>query len=368
MESTTRRDFILGLVFFGTLALLLYYTIVLTGFSFNPKTNLMAWFPDARGLKEGDAVHVAGRPTGTVRDVILDYQRPEHARIGVSMEFEEPPQLREGYTMSIVEYSALGGRVVEIDPGPPGARPIGEGVELTGSAEPGVMEMMRQFVEENREDFRASLASLRKNLDEIAAGTGLLGALIHDPGMRDDLESTLADLRGIADDVRAGKGALGALIADEPTRERLLKLIDDAGASMADIREVARSAREGEGLIGALLNDPQLKDDAARLIENLELTSERLREFADNAAQGQGLLGRLLYDEQLALDASAFMADVAEVARRLKEGEGSLGQLMAKDEAYDGLLEAIRSLNAQLEDARESQPISSFAGMLFGAF
>lgn len=368
MESTTRRDFILGLVFFGTLALLLYYTIVLTGFSLNPKTSLMAWFPDARGLKEGDAVHVAGRPTGTVRDVILDYQRPEQTRIGVTMEFAEPPQLREGYTMSIVEYSALGGRVVEIDPGPPGARPIGEAVELKGSAEPGVMEVVRQLVEENREDLRASLSSLRKSLDEIAAGTGLLGALVNDASMREDLDRTLSDLSGIADDLRAGKGALGALIADEPTRERMLKLIDDAGASMADIREVARSAREGEGLIGALLNDPQLKDDATRLLENLEITSERLREFTDNASAGQGLLGRLLYDEQLALDASAFMDDLAEVARRLKEGEGSLGQLMAKDEAYDGFLEAIRSLNAQLEDARESQPISSFAGMLFGAF
>jgi phospholipid/cholesterol/gamma-HCH transport system substrate-binding protein len=368
MESNTRRDFILGIVFFGTLALLLYYTIVLTGFSLNPKTSLMAWFPDARGLKEGDAVHVAGRPTGTVRDVILDYERPEETRIGVTMEFAEPPQLREGYTMAIVEYSALGGRVVEIDPGPPGARPIGAGVELSGSAEPGALEVLRELVEENREDLRAALSSLRTSLDDITAGKGLLGALINDTSMRDDLDRTLADLRGIADDVRAGKGALGALIADEPTRERMLKLLDDAGAAMTDIREVANAAREGEGLLGALLNDPQMKEDASRLLENLEITSERLREFADNTAQSQGLLGRLLYDEELAMDASAFMDDLAEVARRLKEGEGSLGQLMAKDEAYDGFLEAIRSLNAQLEDARESQPISSFAGMLFGAF
>lgn len=368
MESTTRRDFILGLVFFGTLALLLYYTIVLTGFSFNPKTRLVAWFPDARGLKEGDAVHVAGRPTGTVREVTLSYERPENIRIGVTMEFSEPPQLREGYSMSIVEYSALGGRVVEIDPGAPGARPVSASAELTGTAEPGALEVLRDLVEENREDLRASLSSLRQALDDVAAGNGLLGALVNDSSMRDDVDRTLADLRAVADDLRAGKGALGALLADEATRERMLKLIEDAGAAMSDIREVAKTAREGEGLLGALLNDPQMKEDATRLLENLESTSVRLKEFADGASRGEGLLGRLLYDEELASDASTFMDDLAEVARRLKDGEGSLGRLMAKDEAYDGFLQAIRSLNAQLEDAREAQPISSFAGMLFGAF
>lgn len=368
MDSTTRRDFILGLVFFGTLALLLYYTIVLTGFTLNPKTNLVAWFPDARGLKEGDAVHVAGRPTGTVREVILDYERPAEVRIGVTMEFSEPPQLREGYSMSIVEYSALGGRVVEIDPGAPGSRAVNASAELVGTAEPGALEVLRDLVEENREDLRAALSSMRQALDNIAAGKGLLGGLINDPGMRENVESALADVRGLVADVRAGKGALGALIADEPTRERMISLIEDAGAAMSDIREVAKSANEGEGLLGMLLNDPKMRDEATRLMENLEITSSRLREFTDDAAQGKGLLGRVLYDEKLAADASDFLDNLAEVTRRLKDGEGSLGRLMAKDEAYDGFLQAIRSLNAQLEDAREAQPISSFAGMLFGAF
>lgn len=368
MESNSRRDFILGVVFFGTLALLLYYTIVLTGFTFHEKAELVGWFPDARGLKEGDAVHVAGRPTGTVRDVVLDDGRPTEVRIGVTMEFEEPPLLHEDYTMSIVEYSALGGRVVEIDPGTQSSPALGPDVMLVGTAEAGAMEMLRDLVAENREDLRASLASLRQSMDDIAAGKGLLGAFISDTGMRDDFDQTLAELRGVVDDVRAGKGALGALLSDEPTRERMLKLIEDAGEAMTDIRGVAQSAREGEGLLGALLNDPEMKEDAKALIENLEITSNRLREFTDGAANGEGLLGRLLYDDQLAEDASVFMDDLAEVARRLKDGEGSLGRLMAKDEAYDELLEALKSLNAQLEDAREAQPISTFAGMLFGAF
>jgi phospholipid/cholesterol/gamma-HCH transport system substrate-binding protein len=367
-HSTNRRDFLLGMVFFGSLALLLYYTIVLTGFSFQPKTMLTAWFPDARGLKEGDAVHVAGRPTGTVRDVMLDYERAQDRRIGVVMEFAEEPRLRDGYTMRIAEFTALGGRVIEIDPGPPGGRPVSPNAELVGFSSPSALELLREMVDENRENFHKTVANLREVTDDIVGGKGVLGALVSDADLRKDLETTLADLRGIAEDVRAGKGALGALISDPATRERVVNLIEDAGTAMTDIREVARTAREGEGLLGALLNDPQMRDDATRLLENLDATAARLRDFADGAAEGKGLLGRLLQDEVLADDATEFLDNLAEVSRRLKDGEGSLGRLMAKEEAYDELIKALRSLNTQLEDAREAQPVSTFAGMLFGNF
>lgn len=368
MESSSRRDFLLGLVFFGSLALLLYYTIVLTGFSFREKTELVGWFPDARGLKEGDAVHVAGRPTGTVRAVDIDYDRPTDRWIRVDMEFEEQPRLREGYAMRIAEFSALGGRVVEIDPGPPGSRPVAAGAELIGTSSQPALDALRELVEENRDNLREAIANLRTATDDIVAGKGLLGAFVSDQGMRDDLDRTLEDLRALVADVRAGKGALGALVADDQTRERTVSLIEDAAAAMDDVREVARMAREGEGLIGALLNDSQMKDDAARLLENLEAASERLKSFAEDAAAGKGLLGAVLNDEELAADASSFLSDLAEVSRRLRDGEGSLGRLLAQDEAYDELLKALKSLNAQLEDAREAQPVSTFAGMLLGSF
>lgn len=367
-KSNRSRDFLLGMVFFGALALLLYYTIVLTGFSFHAKTMLVGWFPDARGLKEGDAVHVAGRPAGTVREVTLDYDRPQDRRIGVVMEFQEPPRLRDGYAMRITEFTALGGRVVEIDPGPPGARPVADSAELVGVSDPPALQSLRDLLDENREDLRATISNLRKATDDVVSGKGIIGALVSDEGMRKDLDRTLSDLRAMAEDVRNGKGTLGALLHDEAMRDRVSKLIDDTGSAMADIREVARQAREGEGLLGALLNDSQMKDDASRLLENLDATAKRLRDFADDATDGKGLLGRIVRDEALAENAASFLDNLAEVSRRLKDGEGSLGRLMAKDEAYDQLLQALKSLNAQLEDAREAQPISTFAGMLFGSF
>ena len=53
-SSNTRRDFTLGLVFFGAMAMLLYYTIVLTGFSLQEKTYVEAWFAEGARLQTGD--------------------------------------------------------------------------------------------------------------------------------------------------------------------------------------------------------------------------------------------------------------------------------------------------------------------------
>ena len=118
MEKNARRDFALGLVFFGAISLLLYYTIVLTGFSFREKSGLKVWFSNASGLKEGDLVLVAGRQTGTVTGVEYFDQKPDDRRIGVDLEFGKPVTLHRGYRIRISEFTVLGGRVVEIDPGP----------------------------------------------------------------------------------------------------------------------------------------------------------------------------------------------------------------------------------------------------------
>ncbi len=368
MEPNARRDFLLGLVFFGTLALLLYYTIVLTGFSLKPKTELVGWFPDARGLKDGDPVFVAGRDSGTVRDVELRLDKPVDRRIGVRMEFRGDIQLRRGYVMRIAEYSALGGRVVLIDPGPPTAPPLPPDAELLGQSDPPALESLRDLVEENRDDFRELIGNLRAVSDDLASGKGLLGALVSDSGMRDEVATALERIGGVAQDLREGKGALGALVSEPETRDQLLSILDATATTLQDFDELARDIREGEGIFGALISDPTMREDFASLLDNLDQASASLVDFADEAAEGKGLLGRLVKDSELADQAQRLLDDLAETARRLREGEGSMGRLLADDDAYQELLRALQSLNRQLEDAREAQPVTSFAGMLFGSF
>lgn len=369
MDSTRSRDFTLGLVFFGGLALLLYYTVVLTGFSLKEKILLQAYFPDARGLKNGDAVLVAGRPIGAVREVEYYDDRPFATRIGVSMEFEEVPKLHEGYSMRISEFTVLGGRVVEIDPGPGEAPLVAAGAELVGTIDASALESLNAMIAENRDGVRRMIDNLALASTNLVEGRGALGALLNDEELRGQLDQAMVDVSGLLADLREGKGAVGALLSDEATRERVIALVEDAGLAAGDLREVLGAARDGEGLIGALLNDPTMREDAQSLLDNLSQASERLELILTDAQEGgAGLLGTLISDPALADDATELMANLSEVSRRLREGEGSLGRLLSEEEAYEGLVQALRSLNGQLEDAREAQPISTFTQLLFGNF
>ena len=94
-SSSPKKDFILGLFFFGGIGALLYSTVVLTGFSLDARPVLEVRFADAAGLREGDAVLVSGRHAGSVLAVRWLPEEAPDRRIGVDLELEDPLILTE---------------------------------------------------------------------------------------------------------------------------------------------------------------------------------------------------------------------------------------------------------------------------------
>ena len=123
------------------------------------------------------------------------------------------------------------------------------------------------------------------------------------------------------------------------------------------------------GILGAMLNNADLKDKGIALIDSLADTGSSIEEIVADAREGRsGLLGKLLGDDTLAQEFRDLVAHLKVVTARLENGEGSIGKLLAEDDAYTELMKSLRSLNGQLEDAREAQPVSTFTQMLFGRF
>jgi len=365
-SSNTRRDFALGVVFFGALAMLLYYTIVLTGFSLNEKSYLQAWFPDAAGLKEGDAVLVAGMQTGTVREVSYHDDRAADRRIQVRMEFEQPISLRPGYIIQISEFTVLGGRVIEIDPGNGDAGRLPNDTELIGTVEESAIAALGALVTDNRDKVDQIIENLRKSSEDLAEGRGPLGALLNDETLRSEVEAFIGAAGDLARDIEGGKGVLGLLFSDEEARQQLETMIADGTTAVARIQEIATQVASGEGLAGSVIFDETLESDALALIADLRASAGELRLAMEGANRGDGLLGAILTDPTLAEDAAAFLANLRTVSDRLEAGEGALGKLLTEEVAYDELVKSLRLLTATLEDLREAQPVSSFAGLLFG--
>ncbi len=360
------RDFLLGLFFFGTIAALIYYTVILTGFSFGEKSFLDVSFPNANGLKEGDAVLISGHQAGAVRTVAFREDFPQEERILVSLELDAPLQLRQGYQILISEFTMLGGRVIEIDPGAFGSPELPPGTPLRGTVGFSALAALGEFVGENRDEVRALITNLRQVSDDLAQGKGVLGSLVGDQQMRDDLAEVLTKAQAIMEDVSEGRGTLGMLIEDEVVRDRIVNLISDGAVAMIDLRQIAEDLSAGRGTFGALIADETMREDMVELAANLRLGSAQIRAMLDDAAAGKGLLGKVAADEGMAEDAAEFLDHLARMTRDLRSGQGSVGKLLSEEEAYEQIMIALRTLNAQLEDAREAQPVSTFAQMLFG--
>lgn len=366
-QSHSKRDFALGVVFFGALALLLYYTIVLTGFSLEEKHYKEAWFANASGLKEGDAILVAGRQTGTVRAVSYHDRRPEDRRIAVGMEFEEPITLHRGYSIRISEFTVLGGRVIEIDPGPSSAPVLREDAELVGSVGTSAIAALGELVADNREAVDEIIENLRVSSRALKDGQGPLGAMLMDEKLKAEVEEFIQTAGDLARDVQAGQGIVGLLTTDEEARDHLARMLADGSEVFDLLSEISKQISQGGGLAGALIYDEQMRANTAQILSDLRQSTTTLRATIEDANSGRGLLGAVLTDPDLARDASQLLADLAAVSNRLIEGEGTVGKLLSEEVAYDELMKALDLLTDALEDVREGQPVSSFTGMLFGS-
>ena len=138
----TRRDTLLGLVFFGTLAFLLWATVNLTDLSLAGVPPLVVYFPDAGSAETGTNVMVLGKKVGKVSAIDVIYQRPE-LPVRMTLSLREPVPLKENAIIELRDSGMLGGKQIYIDPGR-GAS-MAETVELHGRVQKGAFDRIGDF-------------------------------------------------------------------------------------------------------------------------------------------------------------------------------------------------------------------------------
>lgn len=427
---TASKQFLLGLVFLSALAILGYYTLFLTEFRlFGEVYPMTVHFPEAGGLRQGDAVLVAGIRDGKVSALTYDPAAPDDRRVTVTLALDQRVELRQDHSIEIASATVLGGNVVRIDPGSYDSAPLPADTPLFGRVAPDALEGLSQLVGDNREridriladvelaagDFQAVLAGVRN-------GQGLLGRVMTDPQLAQDgsqaierVSGTFDNLQQLTDRVLAGEGVIGKLFTDQDlveATERLahnlaevsdeLKLITsdvsegrgmighmltdekagvDLSASVASLRGIVEKINAGDGTLGRLVTDDTLARNVTAVSQRLadgEGTIGKL--LADPAvaddvavithrlAQGEGTMGQLLTNEELYHRINGASQSLEEILRSIREGRGSLGRIVMHDDLYQDVKRALGVVNRSLEEYREVAPISSFSSVIFGAF
>lgn len=382
-----RRDTLLGLVFFGTLAFLLWATVNLTDMSLSKVPPLSVYFEDAGGAPPGTNVLVLGKKVGKTGEARLDYARREY-RVNIPLLLQEPVPLTTEYLIEVQDAGVLGGKQIYIDPGH--GAPVPANQELRGQTQKGAFDKIGEIADGKGElgkNLNGTLTAIRALFESLRDEQNTIGRLVSRRELYDELLQTVQRLNGIFEAIQGGKSTLGRLAIDTALGERVQHFVDNLAKTsdalvgsdgtvglllndratagnvrtiIADVAQLIADTKSGKGALGKLLRDEALANDLATALANL---STVLQKANDPQA---GVAGMLTSDPDLARDLKAAVANVKTVTEKLNGTDTPLGILISDKDVGVRLRRIFTQVSRALEDAREAAPIGSFVQVLLG--
>jgi phospholipid/cholesterol/gamma-HCH transport system substrate-binding protein len=369
-----RRDVLVGLVFISAVAGIGYLTVVIKGLStlIGPHlAPLTITFPEVLALEEGEEARAKGVKVGQVSAV--EYRND--ATVAVRVTLFADPHLREGCSFRIRSKSPLGGKYLEIDPGPTTGAPVtrtafegerpsdlfSELGEVLGSRKKELVELIDNLRDTTRAiregqgavgalifdtELKANVSQAVRELARAVTGEGpkgLLYTLLHDEKLAENVSGTIGDLRDI---VRRSETPLGVLLHDAEAGR-------DVKSTLSDVAALARDIRAGKGTVGRLFADDELYSKAVELAEGLGAISE-----------GEGVLSYLLKDPDSRVQGREALRNLRDLLVKLNEGDGTVARLINKPDVYDQAHKLLVQIRESVEDAREQAPINQLVNLL----
>ncbi len=243
------QNLIVGVLFFGAIAILGYFTVLSDAGPFAKKgTYYVVFFNNAEGVKPGTKVTLLGVHKGRVASVdLVDASASGQAllpgspgitgqRVAITCELDEPIQFYENYSIGLKNESILSGKVVAFDPGHAqdregrtvalpvqvyqvhaeemdssfsnparyylSHRTFGSTVDLQGEASGDPLSMLARIISENRADLHRTMDNIADITGKINRGEGTLGALVNDSKLHNDAATLLDDAQVVVQDMR----------------------------------------------------------------------------------------------------------------------------------------------------------------------
>ena len=355
--SAKRKDSfseaVVGLFMLAVLALLVYFTIVISGVDVlqgRERVDIKVTFDAVGGLKDHDNVMYRGTKVGQVESVDVT-----PSNLVVVAEIDRSVVLRQSCRIAVCNLSMLGGNYLLLEEG--------EGEELSLDS--------TVFKGETPSDWMQDVSKIAKDLRNFTSGGELKGIVTN-------FEAVSEKALAIVDRVERGEGTVGKLLSSDDTLYRNLE------TSVTNIAAISTRLERGEGTLGKLLSS----DDA--VYADLRKTLENASAITDKIRNGEGLVGRLLKDDDPlyanlndaiasfkkacdSMDAKAtiesanrMLANLETVAERLKNGEGTAGKILADDTLYKEIEGLTKDARQVLDNFRDTTPISTFGSLIMG--
>lgn len=282
---------------------------------FSRRYQLIAYLPDANGLKAGGSVMVAGQLAGTVSRIDflpVDNDTTRNLRLTLAIDENLREQIRHDSKGKLRTLGLLGDKVFDITPGTPKATALVEGdtvpIGLVLDYEAVIAQASSAVT-----DMVALTRDMRALTGGIVKGEGTLGQLVTNRALYDELNGTLRRANTMLASFQNPNGTIGHMLNDPTLYNRLTSVISSTDSLVI-------SVNSSKGTAGLMLRDTTLYSNLVGITRGADSLMKAL-------SSGRGTAGRLLTDQtlydqlnKLVTDLSAILADVRKDPSRYMKG------------------------------------------------
>ena len=275
---------------------------------FTTRYELVAFVPNANGLRVGGGVMVAGQLSGTIRDIQFlepDADTTRNLRLILAVDERMKEQIRTNSTVRVRTQGLLGDKVLDINPGTPMEAMLQPGDTL--SLEPSL-------------DYEQVIAQASEAVDDVVQLT--------------------ADLKDITGGIVAGEGTIGQLVNNRA-------LYDEFTATMARTNQLLARLQNPNGTFARLIDDPALYESMTGALAATDSLLVTLN--SDRSSIGLMLRSDTLYRNLVGMTQSA-----DSLLTLFSSGNGFAAKMLRDQELYDQLNKMVTDLNALLEAMRQN--------------
>jgi phospholipid/cholesterol/gamma-HCH transport system substrate-binding protein len=274
---------------------------------FAKRYELIAYLPDANGLKEGGSVMVAGQLAGVVKKIDflpVDADTTRNLKLTLAIDEGVREQIRRDSRGKLRTLGLLGDKVFDITPGTPRTQPLVPGDTVTT-----VVAL----------DYEAIIAQASSAVTDMVGLT--------------------KDLRAITGGIVRGEGSIGQLVTNRALYDQLNGTLTRANTMLA-------SFQNPNGTVGKMLNDPTLYNRLTGVIGSTDSLV-----IAINSSKGTA--GLLLRDSTLYRNLVGITKGADSLMKAIAGGQGTAGKLLTDQTLYDQLNKLVTDLSAILADIRK---------------
>lgn len=302
------------------------------------------------GLKQGDAVKLAGVDVGTISQIsIVD----SHVR--VDFEVKQGTHIKADTMAGIRMSSMLGGQFLGLSFGSPDKPDLPPGSTVK-STESSTVDAIMDNIGNLSKDAKQLILDLNRNQNEVM---GKISSMLDEN--RAAVNSSLQSISSITAKIDKGEGALGMLVNDK-------QLSRDLRDVTTSLKVVGARLERGEGTAGKLLTDDRLYNEALATVKDMREGMGSLNRIAARIDKGEGSAGKLVNDPALYDELKSTVVNLKEITRKINSGEGTIGKLVNDDKLYRDALSTLKKTEKAMEGLQDTGPISvlgSVVGTLF---